>query len=190
MRVALRLVTIATSSLAVLAALPNVALAQHGRVSVGPLVGSAPGAEVEGGRVPTVGIVGDIGLLRAGPIGVHVGGTLEHRAGARMTGAMAGIRLPMPARGLALRVAASIGDAEVRRFSWDDQLGWRDWRGVDAGLELRFGRTTGAFMVRTGTIDRFAWLCPPNALCTEQNRPAPAPSRFTRFSLESRYALF
>jgi hypothetical protein len=175
-----------------LATLPGAARAQViavGRgVSVGPLVGSAPGANLDGPRVPTVGIVGDLALLRVGRVGLHLAGTLEHRAGAGMNGLAASAVLPLH-RLLALRVGAATGGAQVQRVSWDDGLGWRDWRGVDAGLELRLGRTTGALMMRRGTMDQFAFQCPPNANCIAAYAPAPA-RRFTRVSLESRYAFF
>lgn len=175
-----------------LATLPGAARAQVvalGRgVSVGPLVGSAPGANLDGPRVPTVGVVGDLALLRVGRLGLHLAGTLEHRAGAGMTGLGASAVLPLH-RLLALRVGAATGGAQVQRVSWDDGMGWRDWRGVDAGLELRLGRTTGALMVRRGTMDQFAFRCPPTADCIAVYAPMPA-RRFTRVSLESRYTLF
>ena len=188
MHAALRL---AALSLALLAPALAPLGAQGGRMSIGPLVGSAPGADVDGPRVPTVGVVGDVGLLGFGAFGVHVGGTMEYRAGARMTGVSASARVPVAER-LALRIGAATGGAEVRRFSGYEQLGWRDWRGVDAGLELRLGRTTGALMVRSGTIDRFAQAgCPIAADCIAAPQPVPAGrSRFMRVSFESRYALF
>ena len=166
------------------------ARAQGGRISIGPLVGSAPGADVNAGRVPTVGVVADVGLLRAGMLGLHVGGTMEHRAGARMTGVVAGLRLPVVDRRVALRAGASMGGAEVRRYGWEQQLGWRDWRGVDAGLEMRLGRTTGALMVRGGTMDQYEpVVCPPNANCIA-DQPSSVRRGFVRVSFESRYALF
>jgi hypothetical protein len=175
-----------------LATRPDAAAAQGialGRgASVGPLVGSAPGANLDGRRVPTVGVVGDLALVRAGRLGLHVAGTLEHRAGAGMTGLAASAVLPVH-RILALRVGAATGGAQVQRVSWDEGLGWRDWRGVDAGIEMRLGRTTSALMVRRGTMDQFAFQCPPTADCIAVVMPTPA-RRFTRVSLESRYALF
>ena len=161
-----------------------------GPLSIGPLVGSAPGADVHGERVPTVGIVGDLALVRMGWLGLHVGGTLEHRAGAEMRGMVASAVVPIHRR-LALRAGAAMGDAETRVSPWVERLGWRDWRGVDAGLELRLGRTTGALMVRTGTMDQYAPGCPPTAGCAVPDGLASAPAaRFTRVSFESRYALF
>ena len=158
------------------------------RLSVGPLIGNAPGASLDGDRVPTVGVAGDVALLRVGALGLHLGGTFEHRAGARMTGVVASAVVPLPRR-LALRAGASMGGAEVQRWSWAQELGWRDWRGIDAGLELRLRRTTGALMLRTGTMDQYAPGCPPNANCLDVLRPA-ADRRFVRVSFESRYALF
>jgi hypothetical protein len=187
------LLALAVTSLAMTgnALLAPEALAQGGRMSIGPLVGSAPGADVSAGRVPTVGVVGDVGLLRVGTLGLHLVGTMEHRAGARMTGVVAGLRVPVVHRRFALRLGAAMGGAEVRRFDWDQQLGWRDWRGVDAGLEMRLGRTTGALMVRGGTIDQYvSGGCAPNANCIAIDAPPAERRRFVRVSFESRYSLF
>lgn len=184
-------VLVATSiALAGVAATAHEALAQGGRVSVGPLVGSAPGADLDGARVPTAGAVGDVGLLSVGTLGLHLGATLEYRAGAQMTGVSASLRTPLLGR-LALRVGAATGGAQVRRFGWSEELGWRDWRGVDAGLEMRLGRTTGALMVRGGTMDQYLVQgCGPNANCLVTDAVAAEPRRFVRVSFESRYALF
>lgn len=191
MRTTLHALAITSLAAAALAAVAPEARAQGGRVSVGPLVGSAPGADVRARRVPTVGVVGDVGVMRVGMLGLHVGGTMEHRAGARMTGVVAGLRLPVVDRRVALRVGASMGGAEVRRFDWNQQLGWRDWRGVDAGLEMRLGRTTGALMVRGGTIDQYEPVgCGPNANCVALDRPSSERRGFVRVSFESRYSLF
>ena len=186
MRIARHLLAL-TASLA--ASVP--ALAQGGRVSIGPLVGSAPGANLDGARVPTVGAVADVGLLRVGAIGLHLGGTLEYRAGAQMTGVSASLRAPLFDR-LAVRVGAATGGAQVQRASWDERILWRDWRGADVGLELRLGRTTGALMVRGGTIDGF--VSPPSSCginidCALSDAPG-NPRGFVRVSFESRYALF
>jgi hypothetical protein len=190
MRTSLHVLAISSIALAGVAAPAHDAWAQGGRVGIGPLVGSAPGADVDGARVPTVGAVGDVGLLSVGRLGLHLGGTMEYRAGAQMTGVSASLRAPL-FRGFALRVGAAMGGAEVRRASFDDRLFWRDWRGVDAGIERRFGRTTGALMVRGGTIDRFA----PPGPCEDANNcalgAAPGnPRGFVRVSFESRYSLF
>ena len=188
MRTTLQVLAVASIALATLA--PG-AWAQGGRVSIGPLVGSAPGADLDGARVPTVGAVGDIGLLSVGTFGFHLGGTMEYRAGAQMTGVSASVRAPLFRR-LALRVGAATGGAQVRRFPWDEQLGWRDWRGVDAGLEMRLGRTTGALMVRGGSMDQYAVVgCGPNANCfVAGDAPAAGRRGFFRISFESRYSLF
>lgn len=186
MRTTLHLFAAATLALATLA---HDARAQGGRISIGPLVGSAPGADLDGVRVPTVGAVGDIGFVRVGTIGLHLGGTMEYRAGAQMTGVSASLRTPLFGR-VALRVGAAMGGAQVRRFAWDDRLGWRDWRGIDAGLEMRLRRTTGALMVRSGTIDQYPYTCPPNANCLDVAAAPYDPRRFVRVSFESRYALF
>lgn len=194
MRTTLHALAVTSLAIAAFATLAPEARAQGGRVSVGPLVGSAPGADVRAARVPTVGIAGDVALVRVGLLGFHLGGTVEHRAGAGMTGVAAGVRLPVIDRRFALRVGASMGGAQVRRFDWDRQLGWRDWRGVDAGVEMRLGRTTGALMVRGGTVDQFAPSgCGPNANCLAAGEVTTAPAdprRFVRVSFESRYALF
>jgi hypothetical protein len=189
MRTTLHVLAATSIALAGGAVLAHEARAQGGRVSLGPLVGSAPGADLDGARVPTVGAVGDIGLLSVGTLGLHLGGTMEYRAGAQMTGVSASLRAPL-FRGVALRVGAAMGGAEVRRASWDDRVFWRDWRGIDAGIERRFGRTTGALMLRGGTIDRFApTTCPANANCLAGTDPG-NPQRFFRVSFESRYSLF
>jgi hypothetical protein len=190
MRTTLHVLAVTSIALAGVAALAHEARAQGGRVSIGPLVGSAPGADPDGARVPTVGAVGDVGLLRIGTLGLHLGGTMEYRAGAQMTGVSASVRAPLFGR-VALRVGAATGGAQVRRFAWDTQLGWRDWRGVDAGLEMRLGRTTGAFMVRGGTMDQYeAQGCGSNANCVVTDAVAPERRGFVRVSFESRYALF
>lgn len=182
---------VASLAVAAVAAFAPRARAQGGRVSVGPLVGSAPGADVSAGRVPTVGVVGDVGLLRIGMLGIHVGGTMEHRAGARMTGVVTGLRLPVIDRRVALRLGASMGGAEVRRRDWDQRVGWRDWRGVDAGVEMRLGRTTGALMVRGGTIDQYPPAgCAPNFMCLVPAVPPSERRGFVRVSFESRYSPF
>ena len=186
MHAALRL---ALASLALLAPALAPLGAQGGRVSIGPFLGSAPGALLDGSRVPTVGGVADVGLIGVGMLGLHLGGTYESRAGADMTGMSASLRAPLW-RGFALRAGAAIGRAEVRRAAWDDRIFWRDWRGVDAGVEREFGRTTAALMVRGGTIDRFAPTnCPALANCVANVAPG-NPTRFFRVSFESRYALF
>ena len=189
MRTTLHVLAVTSLAIAGVAMPAPEARAQGGRMSIGPLVGTAPGADLDGARVPTVGAVGDIGLLRVGPIGLHLGGTMEYRAGAQMTGVSASVRMPL-ARGIALRAGAATGGAEVRRASWDERIFWRDWRGVDAGLEMRLGRTAGALMVRGGRIDGFASAaCPPNANCVAPTTPG-NPRGFFRVSFESRYALF
>lgn len=159
------------------------------RLGIGPFVGSGPGAAPVGPRVPTVGIAGDLALLRVGALGLHAGATIEHRAGARMTGVVASAVLPVR-RHVALRLGAAVGGAEVQRAPWAQQLGWRDWRGVDAAVELRLGRTTGALVVRSGTIDAFVPGCPPEADCIAPPASSAPATRFTRLSFESRYAFF
>src|SRR5687768_2550991 len=117
MRTTLHVLAVSSIALAGLAAVAPEARAQGGRMSIGPLVGSAPGADLAGARVPTVGAVGDVGLLSVGRIGLHLGGTMEYRAGAQMTGVSASLRAPLFRR-VALRVGAATGGAQVRRYAF------------------------------------------------------------------------
>ena len=192
MRLTFRHAALSLSLLATMGLSAPTASAQRGTFGLGPLVGSAPGADLHGSRVPTVGVVGDLGILRVASLGFHLSGTLESRAGAQMTGVSASLRAPLFGR-VALRVGAATGAAEVQRASFDRRIFWRDWRGVDAGLELFLGRTTGALVVRSGTIDQFAsvdgTLCGPDANCLLPTAPG-NPRRFFRVSFESRYTLF